>query len=117
MNNAFSDDRDSAMPGTADNDPTASLLLARRGYRKRIALLATIAVGAFASAIFTLFAAIQSLRLVLTAPDASGVAQTVAALLAVAATVCAAMIAVSELKSARADRSTRHKRDSGMLSF
>ena len=117
MNDASPDDFVSTMPGTADNDPAASLLLAKRGYGKRVALLATIAVGAIASAIFTLFAAVQSLRVVLTAPDASAVAQTVAALLAVAATVCAAMIAVSELKIARADKSRWYKRDGGMYSF
>lgn len=101
------------MPGIAGDSPAASLRRARGGYRKRIALLATIVIAAVASATFTLFAAIQSMKLVIASPDASIVVQALAALAALAATIGAASIAVSELKAARADKSRWFKRGGG----
>ena len=104
------------MPGIIQENPGVTLLRAKRGYRKRIALLGTIVIAAIASAMFTLFAAVQSVRLVWAEPDASIVLQAIAALAAVAATVGAAMIAISELKSARAGKSRWYKHGSSMLS-
>lgn len=104
------------MPGTTQEAPGVALLRAKRGYRKRIVLLGTIVIAAVASALFTLFAAVQSLRLMLAEPDASIILQAVAAIAAVAATVGAAMIAISELKSARAGKSRWYKHGGSMLS-